>query len=200
MADMKEYQFRNYLRPYNNYSVGFTLIELLVVIAIISLLSSAVLASLSGARESARDSSRYQDFRQIRQAVNQYRNQEGEWPGTNSGNEVVSKNCNSKDIYQDLVGGGYLSEMPTDPSESVDCGGLGGQDGENEFYYGWDNEDNDPAGKKEKACFGINNFESSNDAGELEDLNHLNEFDGGGGGGSLHDGNVDFIYCFDVNE
>lgn len=179
---------------------GFTLIELLVVIAIISLLSSVVLASLSGARESARDSRRYQDFRQIRQAVNQYRNDNGEWPGESSANVIVSKNCASKDIYQDLVGGGYLTEMPTDPSETADCSGnLGDQDGENEFYYAWDNEDNDST-NPEKACFGINNFESSNDAGELEGLNHLSEFDGGGGGGSLHDGNVDFIYCFEVNE
>jgi prepilin-type N-terminal cleavage/methylation domain-containing protein len=48
---------------------GFTLIELLVVIAIISLLSSAVLASLSGARESARITRTAEDLRQIRNGI-----------------------------------------------------------------------------------------------------------------------------------
>jgi len=154
-----------------------------------------VLASLSGARESARDTSRYQDFRQLRQAVNQYRNAEGSWPGMDSdSNWPVSENCDTTDIYQDLIGGDYLQSMPTDPSESVDCSNLTDQDGDSEFYYGWDNVDN--TGTK-KACFGINNFESSNDAGELKDLNEVSNYVGGGGGGSLHDGKVDFIYCFE---
>jgi prepilin-type N-terminal cleavage/methylation domain-containing protein len=51
---------------------GFTLIELLVVIAIIALLSSVVLASLSGVRAKARDTKRIEDARQIVQAMALY--------------------------------------------------------------------------------------------------------------------------------
>jgi len=65
---------------------GFTLLELLVVIAIISLLSSAVLASLSGARASARDTRRKQDMRQIERALQAYFNDHNEFPCENSSN------------------------------------------------------------------------------------------------------------------
>jgi prepilin-type N-terminal cleavage/methylation domain-containing protein len=55
-----------------NFSGAFTLIELLVVISIISLLSSVVLSSLSGARKSARDARRASDFNELRKAVQAY--------------------------------------------------------------------------------------------------------------------------------
>jgi len=64
-------------------SRGFTLLELLVVIAIISLLSSAVLASISGARASARDTRRKQDMRQIERALQAYFNDHNEFPCEN---------------------------------------------------------------------------------------------------------------------
>lgn len=60
---------------------GFTLIELLVVIAIIGILSSVVLASLSGARESARISRYSQDISQIKAALAMYQNDNnGKYP------------------------------------------------------------------------------------------------------------------------
>ena len=48
-----------------SYQKGFTLIELLVVIAIIGLMSSIVLASLSSARNKARDVAIKQDLKQM---------------------------------------------------------------------------------------------------------------------------------------
>ena len=53
---------------------AFTLIELLVVIAIISLLSSVVLASLSAAREGARDAARLSDTKNVMTAIELYKN------------------------------------------------------------------------------------------------------------------------------
>lgn len=59
---------------------AFTLIELLVVIAIIGILSSVVLAALSGARSSARDTTKIQKVDQIRTALEMYYNDNGNYP------------------------------------------------------------------------------------------------------------------------
>ena len=61
---------------------GFTLIELLVVIAIIGLLSSVVLASLTTARDKARDASRIAAFNGIRNALELYKTTNGIYPQT----------------------------------------------------------------------------------------------------------------------
>lgn len=54
---------------HQRHSRGFTLIELLVVVAIIGLLSTVVLASLSGARAKSRDARRLSDLKQIATAI-----------------------------------------------------------------------------------------------------------------------------------
>lgn len=67
-------------------SKAFTLIELLVVIAIIGLLSSIVLASLSGARESAQVTRMASDLKQIETAMTMWvQNTDGaQWPDDNN--------------------------------------------------------------------------------------------------------------------
>ncbi len=50
---------------HSSHQKGFTLIELLVVISIVGLLSSVVLAALSGARNKAKDSAVIQEARQV---------------------------------------------------------------------------------------------------------------------------------------
>jgi prepilin-type N-terminal cleavage/methylation domain-containing protein len=59
---------------------GFTLIELMVVITIIGLLASTVLASLQSSRVAARDAQRIQEARQLINALELYRNQNGRYP------------------------------------------------------------------------------------------------------------------------
>jgi type II secretion system protein G len=61
-------------------SRGFTLIELLVVIAIIGMLSSVVLAALSGAQREARDKRRVADLKNIQKAIELYVNDNGSYP------------------------------------------------------------------------------------------------------------------------
>lgn len=175
-----------------NSSGAFTLIELLVVIAIIGLLASAVLASLSSARESARDARRVSDFDQLRTAINMYQNDHGgSYPG-GAGTYQVSDNCSSTSLYQDLVDGGYLNSMPTDPAQSVTgcSGGSTGPLNDNDaFFYSWDGSNNGG-----DVCFGINNFESSDDAGNLQDMNQQSDTSFGG------NANLDsatFVYCFE---
>ena len=93
----------SYLDKLKN-SRGFTLIELLVVIAIIGILSSVVLASLNGARESARDARRQSDLSQIRTGMTLYKDAEGVYPSNLS----------------DLENEGHMSQVPTDPSTGDD--------------------------------------------------------------------------------
>ncbi|MEX0672612.1 MAG: type II secretion system protein [Candidatus Paceibacterota bacterium] len=59
---------------------GFSLIELLVVIAIIGILSAVVLASLSVARDSAHFARAKAEMRSIREAMEFYYNEHGEYP------------------------------------------------------------------------------------------------------------------------
>ena len=174
---------------------GFTLIELLVVIAIIGLLSSVVLASLSGARESARDARRASDFNQLRTAIELYFTDTGEYPGAGYNDGQISENCSSNQLYQDLVGGGYLASMPTDPSENfVNCTNSAAA-GTEEFFYGFDH-----ANQGGDACIVINNFETSDDGGDLSELNEADEPDSedyDDYGGQANTRQAEFIYCFE---
>ena len=93
---------------------GFTLIELLVVIAIIALLSSVVLASLNTARSKARDAKRLADLRQVQNALELYRNDNGQYPIAS----CISSpwwNCWGSSGEARLVPSTYLSNMPQDP-------------------------------------------------------------------------------------
>lgn len=89
---------------------GFTLIELLVVIAIIGILSSVVLASLNGARESSRDARRQTDLSQIRTGLALYNDQNGQYPSSlyGSGNSLASSSA--------------MTQVPTDPGDSSQYG------------------------------------------------------------------------------
>lgn len=88
-----------------NTKKGFTLIELLVVVSIIALLSSVVLASLSAARSKARDAKRISDIRQIRNALELYRNDYGSYP---------------TDLSSSLVQP-YIKPLPTDTYGTGTC-------------------------------------------------------------------------------
>ena len=100
-----------------NQESAFTLIELLVVIAMIGILSSVVLASLSGARESARDARRQSDLRQIHIALEQLHNQCGTYPKEAGAVPVTDSiqvyGCNGG---SNVLLAEYMSNIPEDPS------------------------------------------------------------------------------------
>lgn len=101
-------------------SRGFTLIELLVVISIIALLSSVVLASLNAARSKARDSERLADGRQLRNALELYRNDFGSYPSTSGNWRGVCASFGSHGItgaggYVPNLAPTYIPVLPTDP-------------------------------------------------------------------------------------
>jgi type II secretion system protein G len=117
----------------STHNTGFTLIELLVVIAIISLLSSVVLSSLSGVRADARDASRRQDFRQIKQALEMYFNDKGHYPKCPVSSNYIDKGgvCPPSYAGAALEAGGYLTDFPRDPL----YGGDGDEDWGNDYQY-----------------------------------------------------------------
>ena len=81
---------------------GFTLGELLVVIAIIGILASVVLVSLNSARGKARDARRISDLHQVALALENYYDANQAYPAA----------------LADLVTGGQLAAVPTDPTGS----------------------------------------------------------------------------------
>ena len=89
-----------------SYKRGFTLIELLVVIAIIGILSSIVLASLNSARKKGRDARRISDVKQIQLALELAYDANGQYPTSLSTSTLVTP--------------GYISVVPTDPSDNTD--------------------------------------------------------------------------------
>ena len=117
--------------------IGFTLIEILVVTSIIGYLSSFVLASMSAAQAKARDVQRVSDLRQIRNALNMYYNDHGEYPdpteygghqSTYFQSSATSGDQNWEGLEDALAP--YMPKLPRDPinNEPVPCfmnGGIG---------------------------------------------------------------------------
>ena len=85
---------------------GFTLIELLVVIAIIGLLSSIVLASLSSARQKAKNTAYLAEINQMSLAMQLYKND------NNSQSIVGRTNDSNIQSLTGLVTGGYIPKLP----------------------------------------------------------------------------------------
>ncbi len=100
------------------YKRGFTLIELLVVIAIIGVLASIVLASLDSSRKKGRDARRLADIKQLQLALELYYDQNNSFPASIS---TAAGSCGgSSCAAANLVTPGYISVVPTDPSNQVD--------------------------------------------------------------------------------
>jgi prepilin-type N-terminal cleavage/methylation domain-containing protein len=172
---------------------GFTLIELLVVIAIIGILSLSVFTILNSARQQARDATRASDFAELRKAIRMYYIQKGEYPGMGDSDHRISENCTGTNLYTDLIGGGYLDQMPTDPREDIDvCTNMNTFSDSSNFFYSWDIQNNGG-----DICLGINNFESNDDGGTLAEINHqiLQPYGAFGGNANLDD--AEFVFCFE---
>lgn len=98
---------------------GFTLIELLVVIAIMGILSSVVLASISGARTRAQDALRMNDMRQVQLALEAYLTDNGNYPIQTSWSGVSgnggSRTISGVNAYIPGLTPTYISALPLDP-------------------------------------------------------------------------------------
>lgn len=102
-----------------NSRSAFTLIELLVVIAIIGALSALALPNFMAAREKARDGTRKSDLREIKTALELYKQDQSDntypsalptnglcWSATGSGSS-----CPDSAVY--------MKQVPSDPNRQV---------------------------------------------------------------------------------
>ncbi len=92
---------------------GFTLMELLISISIIAVLMAIGIASYGTINRQSRDTRRKSDLEQVRSALEMYRADNGYYPTASGGTFV--------DIatgLADLVSGGYISALPTDPKST----------------------------------------------------------------------------------
>lgn len=105
---------------HSSHKRGFTLIELLVVIAIIGILSSVIVASLTTARQKARDAKRVAEMDSISKALELYYIEANSYPPT-----TPSGFIGSDAALQMLVARGALSALPTAVAPSTGY-----------FYYG----------------------------------------------------------------
>lgn len=118
---------------------GFTLIEILVVVVIIGILATFVMINVLESKRKARDAKRLNDLDAVKTALGLYKSDFDQYPydQSASGHDFFSvwdtrhaptwtNNCwctgpgggsGSHDtlIYDTLVGGGYIEEIPLDP-------------------------------------------------------------------------------------
>jgi general secretion pathway protein G len=83
---------------------GFTLIELLVVMTIIAILAVAMSVAFLRTSQSARDTTRKADLRNLSTKMEEYFKDKGAYPGALS----------------DLTTGGYITTLPQDPKTKAD--------------------------------------------------------------------------------
>lgn len=117
---------------------GFTLIELLVVIAILGVLIALASSSFLTAQKQSRDSKRKTDLEQVRQALETYRSEVGQYPAALtdlSPNYITTLPVDPREgTYAYELGAGFttyslcagLEIEPASPDScgSLDCGGI----------------------------------------------------------------------------
>lgn len=87
---------------------GFTLIELLIAISIIAILATIGFVAYTSVLKSGRDSKRQSDLRSIQSALEQYHNDQGNYPA------LLSSPLKSPDNTKT-----YLNQLPQDPLGSA---------------------------------------------------------------------------------
>jgi len=100
-----------------NYA--FTLVELLVVIAIIGLLASVTVVAVNGARAKARDAKRHTDIKALQTALQQYYEDNGQYPlsgGSVRLDDWSASSDSSWNVLQTALAP-YMARLPTDPTQ-----------------------------------------------------------------------------------
>jgi type II secretion system protein G len=95
---------------------GFTLIELVIVIAILAILSGVLVPRVSNHLRSARDARRLADIKSVRNAIEQYFLDHGQYPAPNANSTFGGWDVSHDgDFIRALRDQGYLDEDARDP-------------------------------------------------------------------------------------
>ncbi|HED66321.1 MAG TPA: prepilin-type N-terminal cleavage/methylation domain-containing protein [Planctomycetes bacterium] len=131
---------------------GFSLIELVVVISLLAILSGVIVPRVSNHVQMSRDARRLADIQRVRNAIEQYHMDKGEYPTPNPspafGGWDVSNDGGFIDV---LTEEGYLEEMPEDPLNTPTY---------HYRYFVYEPGTYACEGKGEYYVLGIRNFES----------------------------------------
>lgn len=94
---------------------GFTLIEIMVVIVILGLLAALVVPKLIGRTEEAKKTQARVQIRNVQQALELFKLDNGFFPGTDQGLEALVRMPDAGRTPKNYRKGGYLDRVPKDP-------------------------------------------------------------------------------------
>lgn len=93
-------------------SRGFTLIEVMIVVVILGILASIVVPKIIGRTDDAKIVKAKQDIRALQNALDLYRLDNHNYPGTDQGLEALVRKPSNAAKWKE---GGYLDRLPKDP-------------------------------------------------------------------------------------
>ena len=94
---------------------GFTLLEIMVVIVILGLLAALVVPKLIGRTEEAKRTQTRLQIKNLEQALQLFKLDNGFYPGTEQGIEALVRAPETGRIPKNYRKGGYLDRVPKDP-------------------------------------------------------------------------------------
>src|SRR5512139_1806714 len=94
---------------------GFTLIEIMVVIVILGLLAALVVPKLIGRTEEAKKTQARVQIRNVEQALELFKLDNGFFPATDQGLEALVRMPEAGRTPNNYRRGGYLDRLPKDP-------------------------------------------------------------------------------------
>lgn len=102
-------------------AAGFTLIEIMVVMAIIGILAVISVGSYRSTQVKARDAQRKSDLKQIKNSLEVYFNDKGEYPSSSAEHELngcaTKTTCAWGEAWQDENDTIYMIKLPADPKD-----------------------------------------------------------------------------------